>query len=204
MAMLNRFLNYISHYPDASIIYRPSNMQLHVHSDESYCGDPNSRSRCAGLSTCGPIVFTGPDQPSSVNGPIRTTSTIIPSVVSSATEASYASLFLNAQDAEVDRQTLHDLGHPQGPTTITYDNQPAGNIANRTAKIRRSKAIDMRYHWIQDRIEQRHFKIVWKPGSHNLADYPSKAHPINHFKSLRPFFITLPDAPPVRSVQSSI
>ena len=137
-------------------------MQLHVHSDESYLGDPLSRSRCAGFSTCGPIIYTGPDNPHSVNGPIRTTSTVIPSVVSSATEASYAALFLNGQDAEVDRQTLRDLGHPQGPTKLTYDNQPAGRIANRTAKIRKSKAIDMRYNWIQEvRIEQGHFITDW-------------------------------------------
>ena len=175
-------------------------MQLHVHSDESYQSDPNSRSRSAGFSTCGPIVFTGAEHPSSVNGPIRVSTSIIPSVVGSATEASYAALYINAQDAEVDRQTLEDLGHPQQPTLITYDNAPAGKIANRTAKIRRSKAIDMRYHWIQDRVEQGHFKTKWKPGPHNLADYPSKAHPIHHFKALRPFFISLPKATPLHSV----
>jgi hypothetical protein len=120
-------------------------------------------------------------------------------VVSSATEASYAALFLNGQDAEVDRQTLRDLGHPQGLTKLTYNNQPAGRIAYRTAKIHKSKAIDMRYHWIQDRIEQGHFITDWQPGAYNLADYVSKAHPINHFKLIRPFFITTPDALPVPS-----
>jgi len=55
MAMLDRFLNYISHYPDASIVYRPSNMQLHVHSDESYCGELNSRSRCAACPHVDPL-----------------------------------------------------------------------------------------------------------------------------------------------------
>ena len=132
MKQLDRFLNYIAYNKDASITYRPSNMQLQVHSDESYCSEPKSRSRSAGFSTCGPIDFTGPDNKYNVNGPIRSTSVIIPSVVTSATEASYASLYLNAQDAEVDRQTLRDLGHPQKPTHIIYDNVPAGRIANRS------------------------------------------------------------------------
>ena len=137
-----------------------------------------------------------------MNGPIRVTSSLIPSVVGSAMEASYAAMYYNAQDAEVDRQTLIDLGHPQGPSIIVYDNEPAGNLANRTAKVKRSKAIDMKYHWIQDRVEQGHFHMVWKPGPHNLADYPSKAHPIHHFKALRPLFVTFPQPPPHTSKAS--
>jgi hypothetical protein len=101
-------------------------------------------------------------------------------------------MYINAQHAEVDRQTLEDLGHPQTPTTLVYDNDPAGRIAEQTAKIRRSKAIDMRYHWIQDRIQQGHFKLNWAPGSHNLADFPSKAHPIHHFEAMLPLFINYP------------
>ena len=178
--------------PNAAIIYRPSNMQLHVHSDESYLSDTNSRSRSAGVSTCGPIIFNGLDQPSHVNGFIRATSTIIPTVVGSAMEASYAAMYLNAQDATVDRQTLIDLGHPQYSTLITYDNSTAGNLANRTAKVKRSKAVGMRYHWIQDRIQQGDFRIQWKRGQLNLADFPSKAHPIHHFKAMRKYFVSFP------------
>ena len=152
MANLTRFLNYVAQFPDARIVYRPSNMQLALHSDESYLCEPEARSQCAGFSTCGPIVYNGPGEPNSVNGPIRITTSIIPTVVSSAMEASYAALFVNAQLATIDRQTLEDLGHPQLPTDIRYDNTAAGNLANRTAKKKRSKAIDMRYHWIQDRI----------------------------------------------------
>jgi hypothetical protein len=110
-------------------------------------------------------------------------------------EASYAAMYLNALNATADRQTLSDLGHPQEPTIITYDNTAAGNMANKTAKVKRSKAIDMRYHWIQDRIEQSQFKVRWAPGHCNLADYPSKAHPIHHFQKLRRYFVTFPDNP---------
>ena len=194
MINLTHFLNYVAQYPDARIVYRPSNMQLALHLDESYLCEPEARSRCAGFSTCGPIVYNGPDEPNSVNGPIRITTSIIPTVVSSAMEASYAALFVNAQLATIDRQTLADLGHPQLPTNIRYDNTAAGNLANRTAKKKRSKAIGMRYHWIQDRIAQSQFTIHWAPGKHNLADYPSKAHPIHHFKNLRRFFVSFNDA----------
>jgi hypothetical protein len=121
-----------------------------------------------------------------MGGPIRVSTTIIPTVVNSAMEASYAAMYLNALNATVDRQTLSDLGHPQEPTIITYDNTAAGNMANKTAKVKRSKAIDMRYHWIQDRMQSGEFRINWKPGPHNIADFPSKAYPVHHFLTMRP------------------
>ena len=190
---LSRFLNYADQFPEAQLTFRPSNMQLHIHSDASYNGEPKSRSRYGGVFTMGPITFTGPLEPYDINGPVLVSTGIIPTVVGSATEAEYAGLYLNAQHAEVARQILSDLGHTQSqPTQMTYDNTTAGSIANKTAKIRRSKAIAMRYHWIQDRIQQKHIKLKWAPGKHNVADFPTKAHPVHHFIAMRSCLISFP------------
>ena len=35
----------------------------------------------------------------------------------------------------------------------------------------------MRYYWIKDRINQKQFKLTWRPGVDNMADYFSKHHP---------------------------
>lgn len=201
MHMLNRFLNYISQFPAAQVIFRPSNMQLHIHSDASYLSEPKSRSRFAGLFTLGPITYNGPNLPSNINGPILVTSSIIPTVVAAATEAEYAGLYLNSCDGEMIRQTLDDLGHLQLPTTITFDNTTAGAIANATAKIRRSKAIAMRYHWIQDRVQQGHFVLRWAPGKLNLADFATKAHPIHHFQDMRKHFVHYPTSNPAHDLR---
>jgi hypothetical protein len=144
MAALDRMLNCIATYPNATIVYRPSNMQLAVHSDESYNSELKARSRSTGFSTCGPIINTLGSPKNSVNGPIRTTTTVIPTVVSSATEASYAALFHNAQNATVDRQTLTDLGHPQLSTIITYDNRVGGRI-----RLRHQKTVNYGSPWRQ-------------------------------------------------------
>ena len=40
--------------------------------------------------------------------------------------------------------------------------------------------MDMRFHWIHDRILQEHFHVFWKPGPTNLGDYHSKHHPTPH------------------------
>ena len=104
-------------------------------------------------------------------------------------ESEYAALAINAQTAEGIRQILTDLGHPQlQPTKIIYDNEISGKIAKKTCKVKRSKAIAARYHWIQDRVKMGHFKLQWRPGKHNLADYLTKAHPIHHHIAMLPFF----------------
>ena len=57
------------------------------------------------------------------------------------------------KDAAPIRAALEEMGHPQPPTAIVVDNSTASGIANKTVKQRRSKAMDMRFCWVQDRTE---------------------------------------------------
>jgi hypothetical protein len=124
-----------------------------------------------------------------MNGPVATLCAIIPTVCNAVSETEYATAYMNAQIGEPLRQTLSDLGYPQiAPTEIVYDNQVTGKIATQTCKLRRSKAIAMRYHWLRDRVALGHFQMTWKPGAQNLADFLSKAHPVNHFKQMVPYY----------------
>jgi hypothetical protein len=50
--------------------------------------------------------------------------------------------------------------------------------------------MDMRFHWIRDRIRQGHFRVYWKPGTDNLADFFTKDHPIKHQRAMRHFFVS--------------
>ena len=43
-------------------------------------------------------------------------------------------------------------------------------------KPKRAKAWDMRYHWLEDQIQQKQFKLIWRKGIENLADYFTKHH----------------------------
>jgi hypothetical protein len=45
------------------------------------------------------------------------------------------------------------MGHPQLATPIQTDNECAPGIVNNTVKQRRSKAIEMRFYWIKDRVK---------------------------------------------------
>ena len=113
-------------------------------------------------------------------------------VVSSAAEAEVGALFHNAQDACTLRQTLLDLGHQQPPTAIQTDNACADGIMNQTVKQKRSKAIDMRYYWLRDRVEQLQFRILWQPGTTNKADYFTKHHsPAHHIEMRDTYFFNV-------------
>ena len=106
--------------------------------------------------------------------------------MASAAEAEVAALFNNAQEAVAIRTTLGEMGHPQPATPIKTDNSAATGIANGTIKQRRSKAIDMRFCWLKDRVEQDQFKVCWDAGSNNIADYPTEHHSGKHHKQWRP------------------
>ena len=40
------------------------------------------------------------------------------------------------------------MGHLQPPTPVATDNTAANSIVNRTAKEKKSQAIDMRFYWV--------------------------------------------------------
>ena len=48
----------------------------------------------------------------------------------------------------------------------------------------------MRFFWIIDRVKQGQFKIYWRPGKLNLADYFTKHHLTSHHRKMRPVYLT--------------
>ena len=183
----NRLLSYAKKWPNASLLIKPSEMILHAHSDASYLSESSSRSRIGGF-----LFLGNQDNGSFVNAAVEQFSTILSVVVSSAAEAEYAALYAVGKEAEPLRLTLQELGYPQPPTRITCDNQCAVGIALDTVKQKRSKAIDVRFHWIRDRVRQNHFLVEWKPGSTNLADFFTKAHSVKHHREVRHFYVKDP------------
>jgi hypothetical protein len=124
------------------------------------------------------------------NAPIHIESRIMKNVMSSASEAETGALFHNGQEAAHIRQILKELEREQTqPTRITTDKSTADGFANDRTKIKQSKAMDMRFYWIQDRVSQGQFTVHWQKGSDNLADYFTKHHPPAHHILMRPIYI---------------
>ena len=72
--------------------------------------------------------------------------------MSSVGETEVSGLFLNVTKVVSIRNTLHDINHPQLPTPINTDNTTALGIAIKTIEHTRTKAMNMRFHWVTDRI----------------------------------------------------
>ena len=91
------------------------------------------------------------------------------------------------------------MGHPQPATPMATDNSTASGIATDTVKQKRSKAIDMRFYWIRDRVRQGQFRIFWSLGATNRADYFSKHHPASHHQAIRSTFLYSSPSNPARN-----
>ena len=190
MQDMTQLLDYASSHQDAKVRYRRSDMKLAVSSDASYLSAPRARSRLGGyfyLSEEADPAFNSP--PPTNNGAVLVISKITKIVVGSAAEAEIAACYHNGQEACPIRVALEFMGWPQGTTQITTDNECAEGFANKTMKQNRTKSIDMRFYWIQDRTEQEQFQIVWRENTTNLADYFTKSHPISHHQEMRPTYL---------------
>ena len=114
--------------------------------------------------------------------------------MSSAAEAELGALYINAREAVYIRLILERMGHPQTATPIQTDNSTAAGVINNTIQPKRTKAMDMRFYWLRDRETLKQFRIYWRPGKQNMADYWTKHHPASHHKNMRPEILTPVDA----------
>eukprot|EP00804_Cyclotella_cryptica_P003892 CCRYP_015767-RA/>CCRYP_015767-RA protein AED:0.49 eAED:0.46 QI:0/-1/0/1/-1/1/1/0/194 len=170
-------------------------MILAAHSDASYLSETNARSRAGGH-----FFLSKNDHYPNNNGAVLTIAQIIKAVMSSAAEAELGALYINARKVIPLRHLLIEMGHPQPPTPIQTDNSTALGVVNNTIQPKRTKAMDMRFHWLRCRINQKHFRPYWRAGATNLADYVTKHHPAIHHQAVRPLFLTA-DQPPLPHVK---
>ena len=101
-------------------------------------------------------------------------------------EAELGALFTNYQKTVPIQTTLIEMYHPQPATHVASENSSEVIITNVTTKKCRSHAIGMRFYWIRDRAKQGKFLVLWKPRTHNLANYPTKHHPTYHHQQICP------------------
>jgi hypothetical protein len=155
-------MDYAASNPTSIIRYSASDMVLYIHSNASYLSETKACSRGAGHS----FLSSKPNDPTkppltmmTLNGPVQTMCKIISVVVGSAAGAKIGAGYINGQDAVPIVNTLRKLGHLQPPTPIQVDNTTAKGFANGTMKQKRSKAMDMRWHWLKDQVRQRQFLV---------------------------------------------
>ena len=158
----HQLLDFAATHPDAVVRYTASDMVLRVFTAMlPIRPSPSPAPAPAVCVILAPSLTQQPPRSPRLRQMVPFTSTAkVRVIVASATEAEFAALFFNAQDACMLRTTLAELGHTQPATAIQTDNECAmGALPMTLVKQKRSKAIDKRFYWIRDRVRQNQFKV---------------------------------------------
>jgi hypothetical protein len=177
MKRAQQFLDYVATQEPAVLAYRKSDMILSIHSDAGYLNKPNAISRAGGHHYLSKNVTFPPNK-----GATHSVAKIIKAVMSSAAKAELGALYINARKGVKIRNILEEMGHPQPPTPVQTDNSTADRVINSRVQPKRTKAMDMRFHWLRDRGV---FRFLWRPGNMNCGDYWTKHHAPAHHRNMR-------------------
>ena len=183
MNRVEHLLQYAHSHRNHSITFVASEMIIAMHTDASYQSIPFSRSKLGGVHYCS----NRNDPPTKVNGLFSVKSKIISVVCSGASDAEYGGAFTNCQDAYFFRIVADALGYPQPPTPVYVDNDVARGIADRTVKVKRSRAVDKSFHWLRDRVALKEFELRRVDTKDNVADFFTKAVTPQRHDELLPF-----------------
>jgi hypothetical protein len=109
-----------------------------------------------------------------------------PTVALSSAEAEYMAASSAAQEAIYLRRLLESLGHKQESPTIIYeDNQSCIAMADNPAQSQRIKHIDIKYHFVREKIQSGDIKLVYVQTERQLADLLTKALTREKLQKLR-------------------
>ena len=174
--LAKRVLRYLRGTSKASLTIKgPSpNVTLNAFVDADWAGDKNDRK-----STSGCIV--------QINGcPVSWFSKKQASVALSTTEAEYIAASACLQEVIWLRTLLEDLGFPQTEATRIYeDNQGCIKLAQNSRCDARTKHIDIRHHFIREKLDEKVIQLEYCPTNDNLADVFTKPLPGPQFAKLR-------------------
>ena len=84
---------------------------------------------------------------------------------------------------------LEALGHKQVSIPAKTDNATAASFVTDMLKKKRSKAWDVRYHWLSEQQVLKTFLIYWQQGLKNLAECHTKHHPPSYHQKVREKYI---------------
>ena len=107
-------------------------------------------------------------------------------VALSTAEAEYMALANGVQQSLWIKNLLNELNIGVGQSfLIKEDNQACISIGNNLEHNSRTKHIDIKHHFIRDRIQSGEIKLEYVPSKHMLADIFTKALPRDKFVQLR-------------------
>ncbi len=160
---LRHILKFLNSTKDHHLKFSGRVNSLVGYSDADWAGDPINRK-----STSGYIFYLG-------NSPISWQSRLQPTVALSTTEAEYIALTAASQEAIWIRSLLREWGLTMNmPTTIWSDNTGAIQITYSPTNHRRTKHIDIKFHYIRNLVKSNKIVVDKIHTSEMLADVLTK------------------------------
>jgi hypothetical protein len=172
---VKRILRYLRGTVDRGITFsRRGNSNLIGFCDADWAGDKDTR-----RSTTGYIFQLA-------NGPISWKSKRQPTVALSTCEAEYMACAAAVQEAIWLRLLMNDLDMVQGDATVIHnDNQGTIALSKDPVYHARSKHIDIRHHFVQERVAAGDIVLRYMPSTEMPADMLTKALDKTLFERLR-------------------
>ncbi len=155
----------------ALVLNGASNKGLIAYSDSDYASDPIKRRSQTSF------MFKLAD------GIISWMSRAQKTIAHSSTEAEYMALSDCSRQAVWIQNIFSELGLRNQPTPICADNEGAIFIASNPVQERRTKHIDVWYHYARECVEEKRVELVWIPTDENPADMFTKN--LGHVKYLQ-------------------
>ena len=164
MVPLKRLARYLVGRPRARIRYRnqerPAKARVHVDSD--YAGDCITRK-----STTGLVAMYGSHQ-------LKVSSTLQSLLALSGGESEYYAITTGSVVALDIRMLFQDLGL-EIEVEVSSDSSTAGSLCSRLGVGQRTKHLQTRYLWVQERVQNGELSVRKEAGVRNLADVATKA-----------------------------
>ena len=162
---VTRVFKYLNKTKDIRLVYGSNSREkgLVGYSDADWAGDANDRRSVSGYT----FILN--------SGAVSWSSKKQTSIALSSTEAEYISSSEATKEAIWIRRFLLDIGHPQTlATTILIDNQAAIAIARNPTFHARTKHIEIRYHFIREKLESGEIDVEYVPTDDQIADILTK------------------------------
>ena len=189
---LVQILNYAATYPDAITRYHDSRMTLHMHSDASFLSALGAKIRAGGYHY---LIETSSDPnkiPPHTPLPQWTNKCGIHNNekrFSKWNESGTWSIICELSERADLKISLEEMVHHQPPTPVVTDSATINGFVNDNIRQRQSRATDMRFYGVCNRVIQGHYLLYWEREKDNLADYFSKHHPTKHHRAINGIYV---------------
>lgn len=172
--VLDKLWKYLATNPEYGLHYHSESPELAGYCDSDWGGDLETRRSTTGFI----YLFRG--TPLSWNSKLQKTTAL------SSCEAEYMAL----KEAIKEQEYLKAIGNalPFFPTLLNpellyTDSQSAIQLANNPGHHYRTKHIDIQYHFVRQKVQEKDCNLVYVPTEQQLADFLTKAIPALKWKA---------------------